>query len=125
MARVWTTPDPNLPSPAPPLPPTSTSPIPTQPTPSQVEAEVVEAGGEGRRGCRAWVWGRRHCGAVAVGTGVVRALVAADRTGDPVRGPRAVEAGKAEIPERRETDEVRTATTCIMNTFKKKKNRPL
>lgn len=40
-----------------------------------------------------------HCGApAAVGTGVLRALVAAERTGEPVRGPRAVEAGKAEIP---------------------------
>lgn len=42
-----------------------------------------------------------HCGApAAVGTGVLRALVAAERTGEPVSGPRAVEAGKAEIPER-------------------------
>lgn len=41
-----------------------------------------------------------HCGApAAAGTGVLRALVAAERTGEPVRGPRAVEAGKAEIPE--------------------------
>lgn len=30
---------------------------------------------------------------------MLRALVAAERTGEPVRGPRAVEAGKAEIPE--------------------------
>lgn len=46
-------------------------------------------------------WSRRrgHCGApAAAGTGALRALVAADRTGEPVRGPRAVEAGKAEIP---------------------------
>lgn len=43
-------------------------------------------------------WGG-HCGApAAAGTGVLRALVAADRTGEPVSGPRAVEAGKAEIP---------------------------
>lgn len=42
-----------------------------------------------------------HCGApAAAGKGVLRALVAADRTGEPVRGPRAVEAGNAEIPER-------------------------
>lgn len=47
-----------------------------------------------------------HCGApAAVGTGVLRALVAADRTGEPVRGPRAVEAGKAEIPEGGEVKE--------------------
>lgn len=40
-----------------------------------------------------------HCGApAAAGTGELRALVPADRTGEPVRGPRAVEAGKAEIP---------------------------
>lgn len=40
-----------------------------------------------------------HCGApAAAGTGVLRALVPVDRTGEPVRGPRAVEAGKAEIP---------------------------
>lgn len=45
------------------------------------------------------VGGGCHCGApAAAGTGVLRALVAADRTGEPVRGPRAVEAGKAEIP---------------------------
>lgn len=31
--------------------------------------------------------------------------MAADRTGEPVRGPRAVEAGKAEIPEREKPDE--------------------
>lgn len=43
--------------------------------------------------------GGGHCGApAAAGTGALRALVAADRTGEPVRGPRAVEAGKAEIP---------------------------
>lgn len=29
----------------------------------------------------------------------LRALVVADSTGEPVSGPRAVEAGKAEIPE--------------------------
>lgn len=47
-----------------------------------------------------WFWVGCHCGApAAAGTGVLRALVAADRTGEPVRGPRAVEAGKAEIPE--------------------------
>lgn len=60
-------------------------------------------GGGGRRESgerRVWIWMGCHCGApAAVGTGVLRALVAADRTGEPVRGPRAVEAGKAEIPE--------------------------
>lgn len=56
-------------------------------------------------------WGR-HCGApAAAGTGVLRALVAADRTGEPVRGPRAVEAGKAEIPERAKPDETIRAVT--------------
>lgn len=46
--------------------------------------------------------GRGHCGAptAAAGTGVLRALVAAERPGEPVRGPKAVEAGKAEIPSR-------------------------
>lgn len=40
-----------------------------------------------------------HCGApAAAGNGVLRVLVAADRPGEPVRGPKAVEAGKAEIP---------------------------
>lgn len=29
---------------------------------------------------------------------MLRALVAAERPGEPVRGPKAVEAGKAEIP---------------------------
>lgn len=44
--------------------------------------------------------GGGHCGApAAAGTAVLRAVVVADRTGEPVRGPRAVEAGKAEIPE--------------------------
>lgn len=52
------------------------------------------------RGEREEGWeGRGHCGAPAVaGTGVLRTLVAAERTGEPVRGPRAVEAGSAEIP---------------------------
>lgn len=47
-----------------------------------------------------WEEGRSHCGApaAAAGTGVLRALVAAERPGEPVRGPKAVEAGKAEIP---------------------------
>lgn len=40
---------------------------------------------------------RCHCGAAA-GTGGLRTVVAAERTGEPVRGPRAVETGKAEIP---------------------------
>lgn len=46
--------------------------------------------------------GRGHCGAptAAAGTGALRALVAAERPGEPVRGPKAVEAGKAEIPSR-------------------------
>lgn len=46
--------------------------------------------------------GRGHCGAptAAAGTGVLRPLVAAERPGEPVRGPKAVEAGKAEIPSR-------------------------
>lgn len=40
-----------------------------------------------------------HCGAAAAaGTGVLRTLVAAERPGEPARGPKAVEAGKAEIP---------------------------
>lgn len=57
-----------------------------------------DGGGKGESGCGFWV--ECHCGApTAAGTGVLRALVAADRTGEPVRGPRAVEAGKAEIPE--------------------------
>lgn len=44
--------------------------------------------------------GRGHCGAAAaVGTGVLRLFVGMQRTGEPVSGPRAVEAGKAEIPE--------------------------
>lgn len=60
--------------------------------------EVVQLGEIGDSGGR----GECHCGApAAAGTGVLRTLVAADRTGEPVRGPRAVEAGKAEIPERR------------------------
>lgn len=60
--------------------------------------EVGEIGVDGRREC---IWVGCHCGApAAAGTGVLRALVAADKTGEPVRGPRAVEAGKAEIPER-------------------------
>lgn len=47
-----------------------------------------------------WICTECHCGApAAVGTGELRALVAADRTGEPVRGPSAVEAGKADIPE--------------------------
>ena len=58
-----------------------------------------------------------HCGApAAAGTGVLRTLVAADRTGEPVRGPRAVEAGKAEIPEgreRRRRDVRRQTTGCV------------
>lgn len=55
-----------------------------------------------------------HCGApAAAGTGVLRALVAADRTGEPVRGPRAVDAGKAEIPERGEVRE----TECVAPTL--------
>lgn len=49
-----------------------------------------------------------HWGApAAAGTGELRALVPADRTGEPVRGPRAVEAGKAEIPEGTEGGGVR------------------
>lgn len=50
-----------------------------------------------------------HCGApAAAGTGVLRTLLAADMTGDPMSGPRAVEAGKAEIPgETDTTDTVR------------------
>lgn len=57
--------------------------------------------------------GTCHCGApAAAGTGVLRALVAADRTGEPVRGPRAVDAGKAEIPERGEVRE----TECVAPT---------
>lgn len=40
-----------------------------------------------------------HCGApAAAGNGVLRTLVAADRPGEPVKGPKAVETGKAEIP---------------------------
>lgn len=34
----------------------------------------------------------------AAGTGVLRVLVAAERPGEQFRGPKAVEAGKAEIP---------------------------
>ncbi len=46
-----------------------------------------------------WILEGCHCGApAAAGTGALSAFVAADRTGEPVRGPRAVEAGKAEIP---------------------------
>lgn len=44
-------------------------------------------------------WGCHHWGALTeAGTGVLRALVAAERTGEPVRVPRAVAAGKADIP---------------------------
>jgi len=50
-----------------------------------------------------WIWVGRHCG--AAGTGVLRTLVAADGTGAPVRGPRAVEAGTAERPEGGEPEE--------------------
>lgn len=62
---------------------------------------LVGSGGRKCRGKRrVWIQKGCHCGApAAVGTGVLRTLVAAVRTGEPVRGPRAVEAGKAEIPE--------------------------
>lgn len=49
-----------------------------------------------------WIWVGYHCGApTAAATGVLMTLVEAERTGEPVKGPRAVEAGKAEIPEGR------------------------
>lgn len=68
--------------------------------PSPLGWVVVEVGEIGERRGRMWIWVGCHCGApAAAGTGVLRTLVAADRTGEPVRGPRAVEAGKAEIPE--------------------------
>lgn len=69
-----------------------------------MEREREDTGGVGWG--QVWIWEGCHCGApAAAGTGVLRALVAADRTGEPVRGPRAVEAGKAEIPERGEVTE--------------------
>lgn len=67
-----------------------------------------------------------HWGApAAAGTGELRALVPADKTGEPVRGPRAVEAGKAEIPGEREgrggEEMVRIGDskkqTCLTNQF--------
>lgn len=73
-------------------------PVEFSPSPGRA---VVEVGEIGERRGRVWIGVGCHCGApAAAGTGVLRTLVAADRTGEPVRGPRAVEAGKAEIPER-------------------------
>lgn len=61
-------------------------------------SDCVMVGGQDRESGRGFR-GECHWGApTAVGTGGLRALVAAERTGEPVRGPRAVEAGKAEIP---------------------------
>lgn len=56
----------------------------------------------------------RHCAAPAVGTAVLR-LLAAERTGEPASGPRAVEAGRAAIPVQ-ETQEGNIKKKC-RNTF--------
>lgn len=41
---------------------------------------------------------------------MLRALVAAERPGEPVRGPKAVEAGKAEIPSTNRVSKVSLGT---------------
>lgn len=54
-----------------------------------------------------------HCEApAAAGNGVLKTLVAADRPGEPVRGPKAVEAGKAEIPSTHRGSKVSLSTLC-------------
>lgn len=52
-----------------------------------------------------------HWGApAAAGTGVLR-LLAAARTGEPARGPRAVEAGSAAMPEQRDKSQLALKNT--------------